>query len=92
MGLVGEGGGDGERNRGREGDGGRKSRGSEAISWGICEESKRKDCSVSFCFEDVFLYRRITALCMVDHDLQLKMWQISASKVLPTMPKNINRK
>ena len=51
MGLVGEGGGDGERNRGR------KSRGSEAISWGICEESKRKDCSVNFCFADVFLYR-----------------------------------
>ena len=86
MGLVGEGGGDGERNRGR------KSRGSEAISWGICKESKRKDCSVSFCFEDVFLYRRITALCIVDHDLQHKMWQISASKVLPTMPKNMNRK
>ena len=66
MGLVGEGGGDGERNRGR------KSRGSEAISWGICEESKRKDCSVSFCFVDIFLYHGIIALCMVEHYLQLK--------------------
>ena len=67
MGLVGEGVGDGERNRGREGDGGRKSRGSEAISWGICEESKRKDCSVSFCFVDIFLYRGIIALCMISN-------------------------